>query len=104
MPLREVEAALAAWRDADRRLSEADGRSTEELRLEVERLRQEFQRLSADHMSDQIDALREAERQRARSVPSTGAFHEAAEREKEIAAGIWDVARQSDEETPGAPD
>jgi len=71
MPLREIEAALAAWRDADRRLTEADGRATDELAREVEQLRENFQRLSANHMAEQIDALRDAERQRATSTPST---------------------------------
>ena len=99
----EIEDALAAWRDAARRLDNAVDGDREALSAEVERHRDHFHRLSARHMMDRIDALHDAEARRMAAVPSTDPFHEAARDEKAIAAEIWESARMSDEETPATP-
>ena len=96
---KNIEAALAAWRDAERRLVGANG-DTEAVRAEIVRHRTEFQRLTTEHMISQMDALHHAEARRSTAVPSTEPFHEAAQDEKAIAADIWENARESDEDTP----
>ncbi|HYK94333.1 MAG TPA: hypothetical protein VE011_00480 [Candidatus Dormibacteraeota bacterium] len=94
-----VEAALAGWREAERKLAAAsDDRSA--IRAELERYRDEYQRLSSDSMSDRIEALREAEGRRSSAVPSTHPFHQAAQDERAIAGQIWEEARSIDEDTP----
>jgi hypothetical protein len=95
-----VEAALAAWRDAERRLSGASDGDTEGLDREVTTHRDEYQRLSAANMDEWIARLDEAEGRRANATPSTVPFHEAARDTQEIAAAIWEAARSSDEDTP----
>ena len=97
---RSVEAALAAWRDAERRLSRATDGATEGLDREVKVHRDEYQRLSALNMNEWIARLDEAEGRRANATPSTVPFHEAARDTQEIAAQIWEAARSSDEDTP----
>ena len=94
-----VEAALRAWREAERKLLSADG-DVQAIRAEITRHRDEFQRVSTDHMIDRMDALVDAENRRASSTPSTHPFHQAAQDEKAIAAEIWEHARSSDEDTP----
>jgi hypothetical protein len=96
----EIEAALTSWREADRRLEASTDGDRDAIQAEVERHRSEFQRLSADHMVDRIDALKDAEERRREATPSTPPFHEAARDELEIAAEIWEGARQSDRDTP----
>lgn len=96
----EIEAALAAWRDAERRLLGRRGAIEASIEAEIERHRSEFQRLSAEHMLEQMDALKEAEGRRSSATPSTEAFHRAAQDEKGIASEIWESARQSDSDTP----
>jgi hypothetical protein len=96
----EIETALAAWRAADRRLAAATDGDRDAIQAEVERHRSEFQRLSADHMMERLDALKDAEDRRSHATPSTPPFHEAARDELEIAADIWEGARQSDQDTP----
>jgi hypothetical protein len=98
--MREFEEALAAWRDAVRRLEHATDGETEVLAAEVADHRQRFQELSAQYMMDRIDALKHAEAKRRSELPSTPAFHEAAREEMDIAAEIWDTARISDAEIP----
>ena len=95
-----VEAALADWRAAERRREIAVGGDVDALTQDVERHRDAFQRLSAAHMLESIDKLREAEDRRSHATPSTPPFHEAARDAKEIAAEIWDTERSSDEDTP----
>jgi hypothetical protein len=95
-----IEAALDAWRDADRRLAKAVDGEADELAREVAVHRNEFQRLSAEHMVQWMDKLREAEGRRANATPSTLPFHQAARDTQEIAAEIWEAARSSDEDTP----
>ena len=95
-----MEAALAAWRQADRKLALLTDGDRDAVQADAERHRAEFQRLSSEHMIDRIDALKEAETRRSSSTPSTPPFHEAAKDELEIAAEIWDVARVSDKDTP----
>lgn len=95
-----IEAALAAWRDAERRQARASDGEANALTLEVEHHRNEYQRLSTAHMIDWLARLEEAEDRRAHATPSTPRFHEAARDTQEIAAEIWEAARSSDEDTP----
>ena len=95
-----IENALAAWRNAERRLAAAVDGEADALRQETERHRDEFQRLSAQHMVEWIAKLHEAEARRANSTPSTLPFHVAARDTQEIASEIWEAARSSDEDTP----
>ena len=95
-----IESALAAWREAERRLARGLDGESEALTLELERHRSEFQRLSADHMVERIGKLQEAESRRAHATPSTLPFHQAARDTQEIASEIWEAARRSDEDTP----
>ena len=97
---REIEAALAKWREAIRRRDAASNGDRDALNAEAERAGEDFQRLSADHMAQQIDDLHEAEQRRKLATPSTSPFHEAAQDEMRIASEIWNNARVSDEETP----
>jgi hypothetical protein len=99
-----IETALAAWREAERKLAaRADG-DTDAIRAEIERRREEFRQLSAQHMIERLDALADAERRRAGATPSTEPFHDAAKDEERIAAEIWEHARASDEDIPGSED
>jgi hypothetical protein len=95
-----IEAALTAWRAAERLESTAVDGDRKARTRDVEIHRTEFQRLSADHMVEWIAKLQAAESRRARATPSTPPFHEAARETEEIAAEIWEAARVSDEETP----
>ena len=95
-----IEAALSAWRAAERQLAAATNGDTSDLQLEVVRCRDEFQRLSAGHMVEWMAKLHEAEGRRAQATPSTLPFHVAARDTQEIAAEIWEAARSSDEDTP----
>lgn len=97
---RSVETSLAAWRDAERRLSQASGPDVDGLTQEVSVHRDEYQRQSAAIMQDWMARLDEAEGRRANATPSTKPFHEAARDTQEIAALIWEAARSSDEDTP----
>jgi hypothetical protein len=94
-----IEAALAGWRAAERKLASANG-DTDAVQAEIDRCRGVFQRLSAEHMIERLDALQDAEQRRATATPSTHPFHQAAQDEKAIAAEIWESARESDEDTP----
>ena len=96
----QIEEALAAWREAERRLDQAVDGDREALQAEVERHRSSFQTLSVAHMMDRLDALHEAEDRRKSAVPSTPPFHQAAKDEMVIASEIWNSARQSDQDTP----
>jgi hypothetical protein len=95
-----IEAALASWRDAERRLANAVDGDRAAIERQVDRYRSDFQRHSADHMVERIGSLREAENRRANATPSTLPFHEAARDTQEIASDIWEAARGSDEYTP----
>jgi hypothetical protein len=95
-----IEAALSAWRTAERKHATADDGERDSLNRDVERYRSEFQRLSADHMVEWIAKLQEAESRRSHATPSTPSFHEAARDTEEIASEIWEAARRSDEDTP----
>ncbi len=52
-----IEAALAAWRDAERRLSEAGNGETQILTREVQHRRAEYQRLTAEQADDRLAGL-----------------------------------------------
>ena len=95
-----IEAALAAWRAAERHLAAADPDQAADLVREVVRSRDVFQRLSAEHMIEWMAKLEEAEDRRSHATPSTLPFHVAARDTQEIAAEIWEAARSSDEDTP----
>jgi hypothetical protein len=96
----DIENALQAWRDAERRLDDADGMSRDQLESEVARTRGAYQQLAADHMAEQLDKLKAAERERAESQPSTPPYHEAAKEEADIASEIWSDAVDMDRRTP----
>ena len=64
-----LEAALAAWREAERRLVRAGPDEIVSLALEAQLRRDHFQRLSAEHMADRIDALERTEAHRRASPP-----------------------------------
>jgi hypothetical protein len=95
-----IEAALAAWREADRRLAGAADGEREAIARELDRHRAVYQQLSAGRMAERIGSLREAEGRRAHATPSTVQFHEAARDTQAIASDIWEAARESDEDTP----
>jgi hypothetical protein len=95
-----VEAALAEWRDAERRLAVATDGRRPALAKEVELRKARFQRLSGQHMMQRIDDLKGAEQRRMAAQPSTNRFHEAAREERELANDVWGAAMQSDEGTP----
>lgn len=95
-----IEAALAAWRKAERELAAAIDDDTGRLARQVEQFRTEFQELSAAHMVESLGKLRDAEDRRAHATPSTPSFHAAARETQEIASDIWEAARVSDEDTP----
>jgi hypothetical protein len=99
-----IEAALHAWRDAERRLITTTDGERAAMQAEVDRHRNEFQLLSAEHMVEWIAKLREAEARRSLAVPSTLPFHIAARDTQEIASEIWEAARSSDEDTPETPE
>ena len=73
-----VETALAAWRDAERRLSRATDGDVDGLTHDVEVHRDAYQRLSAANMNEWMARLDEAEGRRANATPSTQPFQEAA--------------------------
>jgi hypothetical protein len=98
--MKEVEAALASWREAERMLSVGNGRTLDELVADVERARAEYQQLAGDHMSERIGALKDVEARRASATPSTVKYHDAAREETIIAGEIWGDVRSMDEDTP----
>ena len=103
MPMKEIEVALAAWREAERKLGEDDGQTLDELVAAVHKARAEYQQLAGDHMAERIGALKEAEGRRHAATPSTADYHKAAGEETDIAEQIWGDARSLDEDTPRSP-
>ncbi len=95
-----IEATLAAWRDAERRLAGAVDGEAEAIRLEIGTHRDAYQRLSAEGMAGWLGKLQEAEGRRKHATPSTPPFHEAARDTQDIAVAIWEAARSSDQDTP----
>jgi hypothetical protein len=95
-----IEAALSAWRAAERLLEAATPENKVDLARDVVRCRDLFQRLSAEHMIEWMGKLKEAENRRSHATPSTLPFHLAARDTQEIASEIWEAARSSDEDTP----
>lgn len=55
--IKTIGATLAAWRDAEQRLSTADDAEAESLASEAARRHEELQRLSAEHMAELIAKL-----------------------------------------------
>lgn len=93
------EEALRAWRDAERELLDGgDGRR--DLEANVVRLREAYQRLYTTDMTHSMARLHEADDRRARAVPSTPAFHLAAQDTEAAAADIWEQARHADRDSP----
>ena len=97
----EIQAALAAWRMADRALAAAVDGQIPAIEADIERHRAEYHRLSSAFMVEQIDSLRAAEVRRAKFTPSTNDYHRAAQDTVDIAADIWEASRQSDRDIPG---
>jgi len=100
MPRKEVEAALALWREAERALSQGNGHTLDELVADVERARAAYQQVAGDHMAERIGALQDMEARRAAATPSTVPYHDAARAETVIAGEIWGDVRSMDEDTP----
>ncbi|MGZ8769237.1 hypothetical protein [Aeromicrobium sp.] len=97
---KKIEQALAAWREAEKRLQNATNGDRDALQADVDRHRNDFQSLSGDHMIERMDALHDAESRRQSEMPSTPPYHAAARQEKAIAAEIFESARANDEDTP----
>jgi hypothetical protein len=95
-PIKDIEAALAAWRAAERRIAEADGNLTPGMIQELAEARATYQEIATTHMTERIDALHAAERRRSAAEPSSDSFHEATAEEKAIANEIWSEADQID--------
>lgn len=103
MTRREFEEALEAWREAERRLASAqDDPQRGKLQADVDAAREAFQALSGEYMLDRLDDLQEAESERQSHQASTDTYHEAARRETEIAADIFDTAQINDRAIPHA--
>ena len=96
----DISESLRLWRAAERDLAESTDGIADRLRADIEHYRSEYQRLSTESMAEKIDLLREAEHRRSGATPSTPSFHQAARDTQEIAADIWESARQSDRDTP----
>ena len=96
----EIEAALSAWREAQRRVDEADGHHTDEMEREVEATRTAYQQVAADQMAERLDDLKEVESRRAAATPSSEPYHGAAREEQSIATEIWREAREMDTSSP----
>jgi hypothetical protein len=96
---RRLEAALEAWRSAARRLEHGRG-DTDELQRDVDDARREFQRVSAEDVTERINALKDAEERRQASTPSTDPYHRAAAEETKLAREIFESARVADQEIP----
>lgn len=95
-PIKDIEAALLAWRAAERRIEEANGNLTPEMEQQLRDAKAHYQDIATAHMTERIDALRAAEQRRAAAEPSSPPFHEAAAEEKSIASEIWSDADQVD--------
>ena len=95
-----IQDALYAWRKAERELAEEPDGRRRELEEAVVRHRTEYHNLYTEHMMDNLGRLHEAEARRAKSIPSTPAFHDATRDTQEVAADIWHEARRGDLDTP----
>jgi hypothetical protein len=95
-PIKDIEAALAAWRAAERRVEEADGNLTPGMIQELADARATYQEIASAHMAERIDALHAAESRRSAADPSSDLFHQAVAEEKAIANEIWSEADQID--------
>ena len=95
-PIKDIEAALLAWRAAQQRLDEANGNVTPQMKQDLVEAKTRYQEIATAHMTERIDALHEAERRRSAATPSSDRFHEAAAEEKSIAEEIWSEVDQID--------
>ena len=95
-----IQDALYAWRQAERELDASTDGRRKELAAAVVRHRTQYQHLYTQHMTDNLSRLQEADRRRAKAIPSTEDFHEATRDTQDIAADIWDEARRGDLDTP----
>jgi hypothetical protein len=100
--MKSIEEALDIWRGAERRVQNADGGVTPEMRQEVVQAKQRYQDLATAHTTEWIDALHAAEARRAPTVPSSHRFHDATAEEKRNAQEISSQADQIDREACGA--
>ena len=95
-----ISETLRHWRAAERDLAEATDGTADKLRADIDHYRSEYQWLSSASMVEKINLLKGAEKRRSSATPSTPRFHQAAKDAQEIAADIWEIARQSDRDTP----
>lgn len=91
-----VEAALRAWREAERDLADARDGQRADLEARVVECRSEYQRLSNEHMLDNMERLKNADDRRASATPSSEAYHDATRDTEKIAGDIWEEARRMD--------
>ena len=95
-----IHESLRAWRNAERELAESTDGIADRLRADIEHYRSEYQRLTTESMVEHIAQLKDAERRRSTSTPSTPTFHQAVRDTQAIAADIWEEARRGDLDTP----
>ena len=81
--MKGIEAALAAWRAAERRVEEANGNLTPAMLQELAETKQRYQELASAHMTEQVDGLHEAGQRRAGAVPSQPVVPPGREREED---------------------
>ena len=55
--MKDIEAALVAWRVAERRIEETDGNATPEMHQELSVAKSRYQEIATAHMTEWIDAL-----------------------------------------------
>ena len=90
-----IEAVLADWRDADRRLTGAVDGEADGLMGDVVRHRGDYQRLAAESMDDWVRSRDEAERRNSHLLPSTGPFEDR-DLEGDLGPGVKDDAGSND--------
>jgi hypothetical protein len=96
--MKDIEAALAAWRAAERRVAEADGNLTPGMIQDLADARATYQEIASAHMTERIDALYAVEGRRSMAEASSDQFREAVAEQKAIANEIWSEADQIDRE------
>jgi hypothetical protein len=97
--MKRIEAALDAWRAAERRVEEANGNRTPAMLQELAEAKQQYQELASAHVTEQLDALHDSEQRRGGAVPSSRSLREATVSEeahaKEGSAAADDMERDA---------
>lgn len=95
-----LDEAQRSWRQAEDALTRAGAGRRIELGRRAVALRDAYSRLYTEAMIDLLRQLRAADGRRARSTPSTPAFHAATRETEEVAADIWQQAHEGDRDSP----